>query len=104
MDKASANLPDRQDTMNRKEAVYLFIKKMFRSMSLRTQMLLILLFLLLISIGSLTVLYSRSEEQLIDKLTDNIDDITKAIQISVEELTLQGRQYGKTEKLCKYAE
>jgi signal transduction histidine kinase len=99
MGKASANLPDRQDTINRKEAVYLFIKKMFRSMSLRTQMLLILLFLLLISIGSLTVLYSRSEEQLIDKLTDNIDDITKAIQISVEELTLKG---DSTERLKSY--
>ncbi len=68
-------------------------------MSLRTQLLLILLFLLLISIGSLTVLYSRSEEQLIDKLTDNIDDITKAIQISVEELTLKG---DSTERLKSY--
>ncbi len=68
-------------------------------MSLRTQMLLILLFLLLISIGSLTVLYSRSEDQLIDKLTDNIDDITKAIQISVEELTVRG---DSTERLKSY--
>jgi HAMP domain-containing protein len=62
-------------------------------------MLLILLLLLLLSLGSLTVLYSRSEEQLIDKLTDNIDDITKAIQISVEELTLKG---DSTERLKSY--
>lgn len=101
MDKAPIDLPDKQPTMNRKEAVFLFIKKMFRSMSLRTQMLLILLFLLLISIGSLTVLYSRSEEQLIDKLTDNIDDITKAIQISIEELTLKG---DSTERLKGYVD
>jgi signal transduction histidine kinase len=87
--------------MNKKELIYSFIKKMFRSMSLRTQMLLILLFLLLISIGSLTVLYSRSEEQLIDKLTDNIDDITKAIQISVEELTYRG---DSTERLKSYVD
>ena len=99
MDKAPIDLPDKQPGMNRKEAVYSSIKKIFRSMSLRTQMLLILLFLLLISIGSLTVLYSRSEEQLIDKLTDNIDDITKAIQISVEELTLKG---DSTERLKSY--
>ena len=85
--------------MNRKEALFLSIKKIFRSLSLRTQMLLILLFLLLISIGSLTVLYSRSEEQLIDKVTDNIDDITKAIQISVEELTYRG---DSTERLKSY--
>ncbi len=99
MDEAPADLSDKQGTMNKKEAILLSIKKMFRSMSLRTQMLLILLFLLLISIGSLTVLYSRSEEQLIDKVTDNIDDITKAIQISVEELTYRG---DSTERLKSY--
>lgn len=85
--------------MKRVAAIWLSVKKIFRSMSLRTQLLLILLFLLLISIGSLTVLYSRSEEQLIDKLTDNIDDITKAIQISVEELTVRG---DSTERLKSY--
>jgi hypothetical protein len=63
------------------------LKKVFRSFPLKTQLLLILLFLLLISISSLTIIYSRSEEILVDKITDNIEDITKAIQISVEELT-----------------
>jgi signal transduction histidine kinase len=101
MNKAPANLTDKKNMINRKEVVFLSIKKMFRSMSLRTQMLLILLFLLLISIGSLTVLYSRSEEQLLDKLTDNIDDITKAIQISVEELTYRG---DSTERLKSYVD
>jgi signal transduction histidine kinase len=99
MSKTPTRLSGKQDIMNRIEAVWLSVKKIFRSMSLRTQMLLILLFLLLISIGSLTVLYSRSEEQLIDKLTDNIDDITKAIQISVEELTYRG---DSTERLKSY--
>jgi hypothetical protein len=40
--------------------------------------------------SSLTIIYSRSEEILLDKISDNIDDITKAIQISVEELTFRG--------------
>jgi signal transduction histidine kinase len=66
------------------------LKKAFRSFPLKTQLLLILLFLLLISVSSLTIIYSRSEEILVDKISDNIDDITKAIQISVEELTLRG--------------
>ena len=66
------------------------LKKVFRSFPLKTQLLLILLFLLLISVSSLTIIYSRSEEMLVDKISDNIDDITKAIQISVEELTLRG--------------
>jgi methyl-accepting chemotaxis protein len=66
------------------------VKKAFRSFPLKTQLLLILLFLLLISISSLTIIYSRSEEMLLDKVSDNIEDITKAIQISVEELTYRG--------------
>lgn len=89
----------KQYIFNKIEAIWVSVKRIFRSMSLRTQMLLILLLLLLLSLGSLTVLYSRSEEQLIDKLTDNIDDITKAIQISVEELTLKG---DSTERLKSY--
>lgn len=75
------------------------IKSIFRSMSLRTQLLFILLMLLFISIGSLSIIYSRSEDQLLDKLTDSIDDITQAIQISVEELTFRG---DSTERLKKY--
>ena len=66
------------------------IKDLFRRFSLRTQLLLILLFLLAISVSSLTIIYSRTEGQIMEKVTDNIDDITKAIQISVEELTLRG--------------
>ena len=71
-------------------AFYAYMKMVFRSLSLRTQLLLILFVLLLISIGSLTIIYTRAEEALLDKVGDNIDDITKAIQISVEELTYRG--------------
>ena len=77
------------------------VKSLFRSLSLRTQLLLILLLLLLISVGSLTVIYSRSEEKLLDTVSDNIDDITKAIQISVEELTYKG---DSTERLKNYVD
>ena len=75
--------------MRRKE-IFASIKDIFRSLSLRTQLLLILLFLLAVSISSLAIIYSRTEDMIIDKVTDNIDDITKAIQISVEELTYRG--------------
>lgn len=77
------------------------VKTVFRSLSLRTQLLFILLFLLLISIGSLTFIYTRTEDMLLDKVSENIDDITKAIEISVEELT-----YGRdsTERLKSYVD
>lgn len=74
-------------------------KDLFRSFSLRTQLLLILLFLLVMSISSLTIIYSRSEEMLIDKLADNIDDLTNAIRISVEELSARG---DSTQRLKSY--
>ncbi len=81
--------------------VFTSIKNVFRSLSLRTQLLLILLFLLVISISSLTIIYSRTEEMIIDKVTENIDDITKAIQISVEELTYGGNS---TDRLKSYVD
>ena len=77
------------------------VKNIFRSLSLRTQLLLILLFLLLASVSSLTIIYARSEEMVIDKVTDNIEDITKAIQISVEELTYRG---DSTQRLKSYVD
>jgi signal transduction histidine kinase len=66
------------------------VKNVFRRLSLRTQLLFILLFVLALSLGSLTVIYDKSEEAIIEKVTDNLDDITKAIQISVEELAYKG--------------
>ncbi len=66
------------------------VKNTFRSLSLKTQFLLILLFLLVVSVSSLTIIYARTEGQIMEKVTDNIDDLTKAIQISVEELSYRG--------------
>ncbi len=77
------------------------VKAIFRRLSLRTQLLLILLFILLISISSLSIISARSEELIIDKVTDDLDDITKAIQISVEELTYRG---DSTQRLKSYVD
>ncbi len=77
------------------------LKKLFRSFPLKTQLLLIFLFLLLISISSLSIIYMRSEETLMEKMSDNIEDITKAIQISVEELTYRG---DSTQRLKGYVD
>lgn len=77
------------------------LKTIFSIFSLRTQLLLILLFLLALSVTSLTIIYARSEEIIMDKITDNLDDITKAIQISVEELTYRG---DSAERLKSYVD
>ncbi|MGA3174598.1 MAG: ATP-binding protein [Syntrophorhabdales bacterium] len=75
------------------------IKRIFRNLSLRTQLLLILLFVLAISVISLSIISFRSEEMIVEKVTHDIDDITKAIQISVEELTYRG---DSTQRLNNY--
>jgi hypothetical protein len=77
------------------------VKSVFRGFSLRTQLLLIFLFILLISISSLSIISARSEELIIDKVTDDLDDITKAIQISVEEMTYRG---DSTQRLKSYVD
>ena len=77
------------------------VKAIFRGLSLRTQLLLILLFILLVSISSLSIISARSEELIIDKVTDDLDDVTKAIQISVEELTYRGNN---TQRLKSYVD
>ena len=77
------------------------IRDIFRSLSLKTQLLLILCFLLATSVISLTIIYSRTEDMIIDKVTENIDDITRAIQISVEELTYKG---SSTDRLKSYVD
>ena len=66
------------------------IKNVFRRLSLRTQLLFILLFVLAISLSSLSLIYTRTEDAIIEKVSDTLDDITKAIQISVEEYSYKG--------------
>jgi signal transduction histidine kinase len=66
------------------------LKTIFRRFSLRTQLLLIFLFVLIISISSLSIIYSQAEQAIMDKIGDSMDDMTKAIQISVEQMTYEG--------------
>ena len=66
------------------------VKNVFRRLSLRTQLLFILLFVLAISLSSLSIIYTRTEDAIIEKVSDTLDDITKAIQISVEEYSYKG--------------
>ena len=73
----------------------------FRSLSLSTRLLLILLLLLGLSVSSLSIIYSRTEEILLEKVAENIEEITKAIQISVEELTGKG---DSAERLKNYVD
>jgi len=87
--------------MDRAKDFIVRLKTLFRSLSLRTQLLLIIFLLLALTIGSLTIIYARSEDLLIERVSDNIEDITKAIQISVEELTYRG---DSTARLKGYVE
>ena len=65
-------------------------KNVFRRLTLRTQLLFILLFVLAVSLSSLSVIYTRTEDAIIEKVSDTLDDITRAIQISVEEYSYKG--------------
>ena len=76
-------------------------EKLISRFSLRTQFLLILLFLLFLALAALTLIYSGSEDVLTAKVVENMDNITKALQVSVEELTEKGNQ---TERLRDFVE
>ena len=65
-------------------------KNVFRRLTLRTQLLFILLFVLAVSLSSLSIIYTRTEDAIIEKVSDTLDDITRAIQISVEEYSYKG--------------
>jgi len=77
------------------------MKTLLPPFSLRAKLLFIFLLLLVITIGSLTIIYSRSERELLEKVSEDIKDITKAINISVEELTYRGEG---TDRLKSYVE
>lgn len=81
------------------KGIYRTLKDFFRRLSLRTQLLLILIFLLAITVSSLMVIYSRTEKMLLQKVTDDIDEIMRAIQISMEEMVVKSES---TERLKGY--
>lgn len=66
------------------------MKTFFENRSLKTKLLLMMLFLSFLSLGVLFILYTRSERALIAEVERHTLDLSTAIQISVEELTTEG--------------
>lgn len=73
----------------------------FNNLSLKTKLLLMMLFLSLISIGLLFFLYARAERSLIGEVERYTDDLSAAIQISMEQLT-KGDEEINDERLKEY--
>ncbi len=73
----------------------------FNNLRLRTKLLLMMLFLSLLSIGLLFFVYSRAEKRLITEMERYTDDLSAAIQVSMEQLT-KGDEEIKDEQLKEY--
>lgn len=73
------------------------------NLNLKTKLLLIMLFLSLLSIGSLYLLYNRAENALINEVERYTDDLSAALQISMEQLTKEGEEV-KDESLKEYVQ
>jgi len=65
------------------------IKIPFR-LSLRIQLLIVMLSMMVLSVGSLAYLQEVSEDKMLDLIQDEISGLTKAIEISVERITAAG--------------
>ncbi len=76
------------------------IRTFFENRSLKTKLLFMMLFLSFLSIVILFTLYTRSERALIERVEKHTLDLSNAIQISVEELTTEGRT--DEERLTEY--
>ena len=59
-------------------------------LSLRTQLLIVMLSMMILSLGSLTYLQQASEDRVFDLIQEEINGMTKAIEISVEQITAAG--------------
>jgi hypothetical protein len=66
------------------------IKDYFLSLSLNRKLIGMMLFLSLILISVLTFLYSQSEKMLLKELENQTAELSKAIQVGVEEVTSRG--------------
>lgn len=75
---------------------------LFNNIGLKTKLLLMMLSLCLISIGLLFILYARAERVLIREVKRHTDELSSAIQISVEEFTKE--EEGMNERLKEYVE
>ncbi len=73
------------------------IAKMFDRLSLRWKLILLLLFLNITLMSSLYIFYTQTEKRLLKEIENQTSDLTKAIQIGVEEVTRGG-----SNKLSEY--
>lgn len=73
----------------------------FNNLSLKTKLLLMMLFLSLLSIGLLFFVYTRAERALITEVERYTTDLSSAIQISMEQLTKEDEEI-KDEQLKEY--
>jgi len=77
------------------------ISDFFNNLRLKTKLLLMMLFLSLLSMGLLFFVYSRAEKTLITEMERYTDDLSAAIQVSMEQLT-KGDEEIKDEQLKEY--
>jgi nitrogen fixation/metabolism regulation signal transduction histidine kinase len=68
----------------------MFIKDYFLSLSLNKKLIGMMIFLSLVLVSVLTFLYSQSEKALLTELENQTADLSKAIQVGVEEVTSSG--------------
>lgn len=66
------------------------MQKHFFLLSLRTQLLIMMLSMMMLSLGGLTFLQESAEERIMELIQDGIDGLSKAIEISVEQITASG--------------
>lgn len=80
---------------------YKYMSYLFNNFSLKTKLLLMMLFMSIISIGLLFVVYSRAERALIAEVERYTTDLSAAIQVSMEQLTKEDEEI-KDEQLKEY--
>jgi signal transduction histidine kinase len=67
------------------------MRTVFDNLRLQTKLLLMMVLLSLLMLLTLFVVYTHSERQLIEEVESHTADLTKAIQVSVEQLTTEGK-------------
>jgi signal transduction histidine kinase len=77
-----------------------FLKKLFSDLPLNKKLILTMLFLNFILVSIILLLYSQTEQQLLKELEQQTMELTKAIQIGVEEITAEG--ITDADRLSKY--
>ncbi len=69
---------------------YIIMKKFLLSLSINTKLIIMMLFMSFILIFILLIFYNRSEQRIFSEIEKQTAELTKAIQIGVEEVTATG--------------